>query len=62
MYIAKASCGEVRAQMIFANEREYLTEKDFEKISKNLISLGNQIGGVIKYLRNSEIKGFKFTK
>lgn len=62
LYIAKASCGEVRAQMIFAKERGYISENDFEKVNKNLISLGNQIGGFIKYLRNSEIKGFKFTK
>ncbi|HMS43845.1 MAG TPA: four helix bundle protein [Pyrinomonadaceae bacterium] len=62
LYIAKASCGEVRAQMIFAKDRNYVSENEFEQMNKSLISLGNQIGGFIKYLRNSEIKGFKFTK
>jgi len=60
--IAKASCGEVRAQLIFANDRDYISEMQFEAIVKNLHSLSNQIGGFCKYLRQSEIKGIKFNK
>lgn len=60
LYIAKASCGEVRAQMSFANNRQYISQADFEKIYQNLISLSNQISGFIKYLRNSKLKGSKF--
>lgn len=62
LYIAKASCGEVRAQMAFANDRDYISQDDFDCIYKNLISFRNQISGFIKYLRNSEIKGSKFSK
>lgn len=62
LYIAKASCGEVRAQMTFAKDRDYISQTEFENLYKNLISLSNQISGFIKYLRKSEIKGTKFTK
>lgn len=62
LYIAKASCGEVRAQMTFAKDREYISQAEFELLYKSLISLSNQISGFIKYLRNSEIKGSKFHK
>lgn len=62
LYIAKASCGEVRAQMTFAKDRDYISQTEFESLFKNLISLSNQISGFIKYLRRSEIKGSKFRK
>jgi four helix bundle protein len=62
LYIAKASCGEVRAQMSFAKDRDYISQTDFELLYKSLISLSNQISGFIKYLRKSEIKGSKFNK
>jgi len=58
--IAKASCGEVRAQLIFAKDREYITEHQFNSILKNLISLSNQIAGFAKYLKQSEMRGTKF--
>ncbi len=58
--IAKASCGEVRAQLIFAKDREYITEHQFNSILKNLVSLSNQIAGFAKYLKQSEVRGTKF--
>ncbi|HLM00698.1 MAG TPA: four helix bundle protein [Pyrinomonadaceae bacterium] len=60
--IAKASCGEVRAQLIFASDREYISPSQFETIVQNLLSLSNQIGGFCKYLRQAELKGSKFNK
>ena len=60
--IAKASCGEVRAQLIFANERDYISNEQFETIVKNLHSLSSQIAGFSKYLKQTELKGTKFNK
>lgn len=62
LYIAKASCGEVRAQMAFAKDRDYISHTEFENLHENLISLSNQLSGFIRYLRKSEIKGTKFIK
>jgi len=58
--MAKASCGEVRAQLIFANDRDYISSEQYEALVKNLVSLSSQIGGFIKYLRQSDLKGVKF--
>ncbi len=58
--IAKASCGEVRAQLIFANDRDYISSEQYEALVKNLVSLSSQIGGFIKYLKQSDLKGMKF--
>ena len=60
--IAKASCGEVRAQLIFAHDRDYIPQEQFESLASNLISLSNQLAGFIKYLRQAEIKGIKYNK
>ncbi len=49
--IAKASCGEVHAQLIFANDRDYISSEQYEALVKNLVSLSSQIGGFIKYLK-----------
>ncbi len=58
--IAKASCGEVRAQMIFACDRGYISAPELKIIADDLRSLSSQIGGFCKYLRQSELKGSKF--
>ena len=60
--IAKASCGEVRAQLIFAKDRDYISLEEFDGVASNLFSLSNQLGGFIKYLRHSEVKGIKHNK
>jgi four helix bundle protein len=60
--IAKASCGEVRAQLIFAKERDYISSEQFETVVKNLLSLSSQIAGFSKYLKQSDMRGTKFNK
>ncbi|MGC2237851.1 MAG: four helix bundle protein [Pyrinomonadaceae bacterium] len=60
LYIAKASCGEVRAQLIFASERDYISNEKFEMAEKDLLCLSSQIAGFIKYLKQSEMSGAKF--
>lgn len=59
LLIAKGSCGEVRAQLIFAVDRQYLAKEEFELIKENLLKISRQLSGFITYLKNSELKGRK---
>ncbi len=58
--IAKGSCGELRAQLLFAHQRGYVTDADLHVLSDKLIRTSNQIAGFQKYLRQSEMRGRKF--
>ena len=58
--VAKGSCGEVRAQLYIAVDQVYLPQDLFEKLSENTEEIGRLISGMMKYLRNSELKGSKY--
>lgn len=58
--IAKGSCGEVYAQLYIALDQNYMDEKMFNDISLDLEGIGRTIGGLMKYLKQSELKGSKF--
>ena len=58
--IAKGSCGEARAQAIFARNRGYITDAEFGLISEKLVQTNKQISGFRTYLRKTDLKGRKF--
>lgn len=58
--IAKGSCGEVRAQLYIALDQKYLEEKEFVFIQNKLIETSRIISGLIRYLKQSDLKGSKF--
>ena len=60
LYIAKGSCGEVRAQLHLAYDRNYLTREQFATLSSKAVQISKVISGLIKYLRQSQITGKKF--
>jgi len=60
LFVAKGSCGEVRAQLYLAYDRNYLSEEDFGDLSQKALQLSRVIAGLIKYLRQSQITGKKY--
>jgi four helix bundle protein len=57
--IAKGSCGEARAQALFAFHRNYISEDEYKVLSEKLIQTSRQLSGFRSYLRQSEMKGRK---
>ena len=58
--VAKGSCGEVRSQLYIAVDQGYLSQDLFEKLVNHAGEIGRMISGLMKYLRNSELKGSKY--
>lgn len=57
--IAKGSSGEVRSQLYRGVDQQYFPADTIELI-KEYEELASKIGGFIKYLNQSEIRGQKF--
>ncbi len=62
LYIAKGSCGEVRAQLYVALDQGYLTRERFDELIRTFKRLSVMISNLIDYLKNSPMKGEKFKK
>ena len=60
LYVAKASCGEVRSQLYVALDQFYVTAKDCDGASKSLRRLSIMISNLIDYLKRSGMKGAKY--
>jgi len=58
--ISKGSCGEVRAHLYVALDQKYVDESKFAEIESKLVETSRMLSGLIKYLRQSELKGSKF--
>ena len=61
LYVAKASCGEVRSQIYVALDQGYMSKTDSEESIIDFRRLSGMIGKLINYLRRSGMKGAKFS-
>jgi len=60
LYIAKGSCGEVRSQLIRANDIGYLTLEEYKELYIECRKLSAGIMNFIKELKSSELSGAKY--
>ncbi len=58
--IAKGSAGEVKAQLYIALDQHYLSEDEFMELKQKLTETANLLGGFMKYLGQSEVRGAKY--
>ena len=58
--VAKGSCGEARAQLYVALDQRYISPEQFTVINNGLAETGRLISGLMKYLKQSELRGSKF--
>lgn len=50
LYIAKASCGEVRSMLHLAKALNYLSEEDFQEMYSESVEISKMLSGFIKAL------------
>ena len=60
LYIAKGSCGEVRSQLIRANDVGYLTKEEYDELYAECRKLSAGIMNFIKEIKTSEKVGSKY--
>ena len=58
--IAKGSTGEVSSQLYIALDAEHISEGDFDRLYATASETGKLIGGFMRYLSNSTLKGLKY--
>jgi len=59
LFIAKASCGEIRAQLDIALDQKYIEETTYQELSEKCKHLGAMINKFIIYLKTSRYTGQK---
>ena len=57
---AKASAGELRAQLFMCLDLGYLSAEEFSDLRQKALSISRQLSGLMKYLKQSDHKGSKY--
>jgi four helix bundle protein len=58
--IAKGSAGEVKSQLFVALDQSYISKERFDELLGLANEVGQMIGGLMRYLRSSTMKGAKY--
>lgn len=59
LYVAKGSCGEVRAQLLIALDQQYIDQKTFDELNSECRRTSAMLANLITYLQNSKYSGAK---
>jgi four helix bundle protein len=62
LYIAKGSCGEMRAQMQIACDQKYIDGEKHKETSDSCQKVSRMINAFIYYLKSSKYSGHKYQK
>lgn len=60
LYIAKGSCGEVRAQLYVALDQKFITDQDFQIVTLLAKRISAMLYHLIESLKVSKYKGLKY--
>lgn len=60
LYISKGSCGETRSQGYRAFDQKYINQQELDELIKRTLTQSAKISSLIKYLKDSELKGAKY--
>jgi four helix bundle protein len=60
LYVAKGSCGEVRAQVHVARDLGYLDEEVYRELVDRCVEISRMLAGLIGYLKRSDLEGRKY--
>jgi len=59
LYVAKGSCGEVRAQLMIAGDQQYFDAETHERLQGDCRRISAMLSNLIAYLRRSSMRGPK---
>jgi len=60
LIIAKGSAGEFRSQLYRLLDNEIITQTECSRQLEEVVSISKQITGFIKYLKSSDVEGWRF--
>ncbi len=60
LYVARASCGELRSQSYVVSDLNYVSEAEAQEIRKRCESISRRLKALADYLKHSGMKGVKF--
>jgi four helix bundle protein len=62
LYIAKGSCGEVRAQLQIARDQEYIRESVYNEVQGLCRQVGGMLSNLIAHLQKTNYQGEKVSR